>query len=98
MQARVVTRTEQPQPVGKAMALEQEWQTFQRELPALLRDSVNLGKYVLVKGDKVDSVWPTLDEGLNAGYDRFGLEPFLVPEINDRPEPRYFSHSVTRCQ
>lgn len=79
------------------MALEQEWQTFQRELPHLLLDPANRGKFALIKGDKVDSVWPTADEGLTAGYNRFGLEPFMVQEINDHPEPRYFSHSVMPC-
>jgi hypothetical protein len=79
------------------MALEKEWETFQRELPGLLQDPANRGKYALIKGDKVDSIWPTVDEGLQAGYDRFGLDPFMVQEINDKPEPRYFSHRVTRC-
>jgi hypothetical protein len=79
------------------MALEQELETFRRELPQLLLQSENRGKYALIHGDKVDSVWATMDEALNAGYERFGLEPFLVKEITDDEKPRYFSRNVTRC-
>jgi hypothetical protein len=80
------------------MALDQEWNTFQRELPRLLQDPTNRGKHVLIHGDQVDSIWSTVDEGLAAGYERFGLEPFLVQEIDDHPQPRYFSRGVRRCQ
>jgi hypothetical protein len=80
------------------MALEQEMATFARELPGLLRDPANMGKYALVHGDKVDSLWPDLDAALHAGYDRFGLDPFLVKPVVAHEEPRRFSRGVTRCQ
>lgn len=79
------------------MALEREWETFQRELPRLLQEG-RRGKYALIHGDALDSVWETLDEALAAGYDRFGVKPFMAQEINDHPEPKYFSHNVTRCR
>jgi hypothetical protein len=79
------------------VALEQELTTFRRELPALLRDEGKRGKYVLVHGDTVDSVWTTVDEALAAGYDRFGIEPFLVQQITEHERPHYFSRNVTRC-
>jgi hypothetical protein len=80
------------------MVLEQERETFGRELPNLLREEGNRGKFALVRGDTVDSLWPTVDEALAAGYDRFGLDPFLVQEVTEHEEPRYFSRGVTRCQ
>ncbi len=80
------------------MSIEQEWQTFQRELPRLLEDPANQGKYVLIHGDAVDSIWPTLDAGLEAGYNRFGLKPFIVQEINANPEPQFFSRNVKPCR
>jgi hypothetical protein len=46
----------------------------------------------------VHGVWDNLDEALTVGYDRFGVAPFLAQEINDHPEPRYFSRNVTRCR
>ena len=81
-----------------AIALERELETFQKELPVLLQNAENRGKYVLVHGDKVDSIWETADEALDAGYDRFELKPFLVKEITDDEKPRYFSRSITRCR
>lgn len=77
------------------MALEREWETFLTEMPRLLQEG-HRGKYVLIQGESVYGVWTTLDEALAAGYDRFGVEPFLAQEINDKPEPRYFSRNVTR--
>ncbi len=79
------------------MALERELETFRRELPHLLQGEGNRGKYALVHGDKVDSVWDTVDQALEAGYDRFGLEPFLVKQVTEHEEPRYFSRGIKRC-
>jgi hypothetical protein len=80
------------------MALERELETFARELPRLLSDPANVGKQALVHGDKVDSLWPDVDAALQAGYDRFGLAPFLVRPVVEHEEPRRFSRGVTRCQ
>jgi hypothetical protein len=82
---------------GATMPLEREMETFSRELPNLLSDPEKRGKYALVFGDRVDSVWPSVDDALTAGYDRFGLAPFLVKEIVEHEKPRYFSRNVTRC-
>lgn len=78
------------------MALEQELNAFRRELPALLSDPARRGTFVLVHGDAVAGCYPTFDDALAAGYDRFGLSPFLVKEVTDREEPRYFSRNL-RC-
>jgi hypothetical protein len=80
------------------MVLEKEWKTFQRELPRLLQDPTNRGKHALIHGDEVISLWNTVEEGINAGYDRFGLfEPFMVQEVTDEMKPLYCSREVTRC-
>ena len=78
------------------MTLERELETFQRELPYLLLHPENHGKYALVQGDHVDGVWPSVAAALEIGYERHGLKPFLVKEVTEREEPRYFSHNVTR--
>jgi hypothetical protein len=80
------------------MALERELETFQRELPGLLQTAGNRGKYALVHGDKVDSLWPSVDKALAAGYQRFGLESFLVRVVTDAEGSSYFSRNVTRCR
>jgi hypothetical protein len=80
-----------------AMALEHELDTFRTQLPILLTDPANQGKYALVAGDRVDSTWPTEEEALAAGYERFD-GPFLVKQITAHEEPRYFSRNITRCR
>jgi hypothetical protein len=79
------------------MALEKELETFTRELPRLLAEG-HKGKHALVHQDQVDSVWPSLTEALDAGYNRFGLEAFLVKEVTDHEEPRFASRNVSRCR
>jgi hypothetical protein len=80
------------------MTLDRELDTLWRELPRLLADSASRGKFALVYRDAVDSVWPDLEAGLAAGYERFGLEPFMVKEIVEQEEPQYFSRNLfKRC-
>ena len=80
------------------MALDRELETFGRELPNLLRTESNRDKFVLIHGDKVDSVWNTVEEALDTGYERFGLDVFLAKKITEHEKPVYFSRNLTRCQ
>jgi hypothetical protein len=80
------------------MALEREMETFRRELPNLLRTETNRDKFVLIHNDKVDSIWDTVEEALDAGYERFGLDVFLAQKITEHEKPVYFSRNLTRCQ
>ncbi len=80
------------------MALERELETFARELPTLLQQQENHGKYALIRAEAVDSIWATKEEALAAGYDRFGLETFLVKEVVEHEKPVYFSRRVDRWQ
>jgi hypothetical protein len=82
---------------GMVMALEQETATFQRELPSLLAEPGNHGAFVLVCGEQLAGIYPTFEAALSAGYDKFGLTPFLVKQITDHEEPRYFSRNL-RCR
>lgn len=77
------------------MTLERELEIFQRELPRLLVEG-QAGKHVLIHGDLVDSVWPTWEEAVEAGYERFELEPFVVKLIAEH-EPIYFPRAVVPC-
>ncbi|HVK17557.1 MAG TPA: hypothetical protein VM533_11470 [Fimbriiglobus sp.] len=78
------------------MALEQELDAFRKALPALLGDPANHGMFVLIRGENVVGLYPNFDAALAAGYDKFGLQPFLVKEVIDHEEPRYFSRNL-RC-
>jgi hypothetical protein len=79
-----------------SVALDTEMETFRRELPTLLADPANRGRFALVHNDEVVDVYPSFEAGLAAGYDRFGLEPFMVKEITDNERPLYFSRNL-RC-
>ncbi len=76
--------------------LDRELATFRRELPGLLANLANVGRYVLVHGDNVLGLFSSFDDALAAGYERVGIEPFLVKEITEHEQPRYFSRSL-RC-
>lgn len=80
------------------MSLEREWEAFCRELPGLLGIPENVGKYALIHGEKVDSLYPTVHEAIAAGYDRFGIDPFLVQHVVEKETPRFFSRSVVPWQ
>jgi hypothetical protein len=61
------------------MALAKEYQTYTSRLAELARDE---GKFVLIHETDIAGVYPTYEECLQAGYQRFGLEqPFLVKQI-----------------
>jgi hypothetical protein len=81
---------------GMIVALEKELETFQRELPTLLAEEANRGAFALIHGDQIAGVYSTFDAALEAGYDKFGLESFLVKEIVEHEQPRYFSRNL-RC-
>lgn len=39
------------------------------------------GKWVLVHDGQIAGLWDTYEDALQAGYDRCGLKPFLVKEV-----------------
>lgn len=80
------------------MALEREVEVFKQQLPSLLAEPANRGRFALVGGDgpAVAGLYPTFAAALAAGYEQFGLAAFLVKEVTDHEEPRYFSRSL-RC-
>lgn len=80
-----------------ATTLQRELDTFRRELPGLLAVEGNRGRYVLISGDVVAGVYPTFEAGVEAGYDRFGFQRFMVKEITDNEVPRFFPRSLTKC-
>ena len=83
---------------GETMTPDRQKAVFEQELPALLADPNNVGKYALIHGESIDSVWPTLEKAVEEGYGRFGLDAFLVRHIVADEEPIYFPHSVSPCR
>jgi hypothetical protein len=62
------------------MAREQELTTYRRELARLLLEG-EVGRFALIHGDEVVSVWDTRRDAVQAGHDKFGLESFLVQQV-----------------
>jgi len=63
---------------GAKMVLETELATYKHKLPELCGQE---GKYALVHGADLVGVFGTYDDALAEGYKQFGLEPFLVKQI-----------------
>lgn len=78
------------------MALEKELETYRRELTRLASDE---GKWVLIKGDEVIEIFETYEDALKIGYQRFGLEPFMVKQIQTIEQVYSFTRDLMRtCQ
>jgi hypothetical protein len=73
------------------MALELELETYQKNLSSLL---TNKGRFVLIAGDRVEGVFDHYKEAIEIGYQRFGLNPFLVKQIQEPSQPVFFSRDV----
>jgi hypothetical protein len=74
------------------VALEQELETYKRELPSLQAQE---GKFVLIQGDKVIDVFVSYDDALKDGYKRFSVEtPFLVKQILAVEEVQFITRDI----
>lgn len=73
----------------------ERWKLYEREIAAYLRELPRLleegyaGQYALVKGDEVLSIWETQGDAIQAGRERFGLDPIFVKTIDPRDPERY---------
>jgi hypothetical protein len=61
------------------MALERELAAYKNKLPELKEQE---GKFVLIHGDEVVDIFSAYEDAIKAGYEQFGLEPFLVKQIH----------------
>jgi len=73
------------------MALEKELATYHANLAEL---KAQAGKYVLIHGDDVIDTYSAYDDALKEGYERFGLEPFLVKRIEAVEQAHFVSRFV----
>ena len=68
-------------------SLRREQAVCEARLPRWLRE--HEGEHVLVKGDEVLSIWDTQGDAIQAGSQRFGLDPIFVKTIDPRYPDRY---------
>jgi hypothetical protein len=66
--------------------LQTEWAAYCRELPRLLVEG-NEGRFALVQGENVVSIWDKRHDAVRAGYERFGLTKFMVHQIQRVERP-----------
>src|SRR3954462_9422032 len=66
-----------------------EINTYMREMPRLLAEGEE-GHYALIQGDTLYSVWETLRDASQAGYEKFGLDGhFVTQPIRRRDYERF---------
>lgn len=71
--------------------LKTELQTYEKLLPDMLSDE---GMYAVIKGEELIGKYETYNDALKAGYDRFGVQPFLVKKISSVENIAFFSRAV----
>jgi len=78
----------------QTMALEQELETYRRNLSGMLDQEQ---RYVLVQGERVVGFYDLMRDALKAGYEEFGLDPFLVKKVEAVEKPLYYSRNIKPC-
>jgi hypothetical protein len=79
---------------GAKMALEKELEAYKSKLPEL---TASEGKFVLIHGDQVVGIFDTYADAIKEGYEKFGLEPFLVKQIQAIERVQFVSRLVDPC-
>lgn len=74
------------------MALEREMETYRRRLPELKGE--NEGRFVLIQGEQVVDIFASYEDALKVGYEKFGLNPFLVKKIQAVEQAQLISRFV----
>ena len=77
------------------MPLERELTTYSEKLEELKQHT---GKFVLIQGDDVIDVFAAYEDAIKAGYAKFGLEPFLVNQINAAEAVQYVTRRILPAQ
>jgi hypothetical protein len=77
--------------------LERELNRYKENLQILV---VNEGRFVLIKGDENFEYFDTYDDALKAGYEKYGINPFLVHKISRVESIVNFTRSlrIPSCQ
>jgi hypothetical protein len=74
--------------------LEREIKTYTKRLPEL---SAQEGKFVLIEGEEVGGLFETYQDALKAGYEKYGIKPFLVKKISAAESLANFTRELDLC-
>lgn len=72
-------------------SLEREIKTYTNRLPELKAQE---GKFVLIAGEEIGGFFETYQDALKAGYEKYGLRPFLVKQISAIESLAYFTRDL----
>ena len=70
-----------PAQPGSPLAV--EWEFYRREVGRLLAEG-NEGKHIVIKGEEIIGLYDTHIEALDAAYQRFSGQSFLVHQVQTR--------------
>lgn len=70
------------------MALEKETATYELKLPEM---AAHHGQFVVIKGDDIVDYFTSYEDAIKAGYQKFGLEPFLVRQVQTTARVQFIS-------
>ena len=74
------------------MILEEELKSFEDHRKELIGRA--LGKFVLVKGERIVGSYDTANDAIKAGYAEFGNVEFLVKEVSPIDAPLNFTSGL----
>lgn len=86
-----------PTPPPGLLAIRREIATYRRELPRLLAEG-HEGRFVLIQGDQVISLWDTFEDAYQAGVQQFSLGPFLAQPLDARDLTRTFPKELDQAE
>jgi hypothetical protein len=73
------------------MALEIEMKTYEDNVE---KWAENTGRFVLIHGEEVVDFFAAYEDALKAGYQKYGLKPFLVKQINAVGAAQYITRHI----
>lgn len=73
------------------MALEKELQTYEANVGNWTEQA---GKFVLIRGEEVVDFFAAYEDAIKAGYQKFGLDQFLVKQVNTVGAVQYITRHV----
>jgi len=74
------------------MSLERELTTYRENLPDLVRHE---GRFVLIHGPEVVDTFSSYEDALRQGYRQFGLQPFLVKQIQLVEQAQFVTRAIS---
>ena len=79
------------------MALDNEFAAYTEKLRDRNWANEHEGKFVLIKGAEVIQFFDSYGDALRSGYEKFGLEPFLVKQVRSFEQARFISRLFDPC-